>query len=441
MSRDCQVFATGSPLTLIHGLAGVASVTTMNKLRISADHARRFLVHRHLLAPPRALRAEAASVLTVIERLGLLQFDPIEVPGARNHDLVLHARIGGYRRGWCEQWLYGADRRLIEIYNKSLNILPMAELPHYRIDWARADGKVSGGVLRKQARVMKAVLERIENDGPLSTAAFAEHKHRVDWWWAPTRASRAVMEGLFVIGHLGIARREGNRRFYDLIERLVPAGLLRRREPEEKAMTHRLLSRFRAMGLTSPVGTGMEIMYGTGSAAERARRTGRLVANGRLLPVEVEGLRATRYLLAEEKPLLVATAEPAALPPPGVTFVAPLDPLVWDRRMLRELWGLDYLWEIYVPAAKRRFGYYVLPILFGDRFVGRIEPRLERASRKLAILSVSFEAGFDPIEATGFLPALSEALEAYRSFVGATRITWPRTRRGRDLAAALRRSR
>jgi uncharacterized protein YcaQ len=413
----------------------------MKKLTISADHARRFLVRRHLLAPPRALPARPASVLTVIERLGLLQFDPIEVPGARNHDLVLHARIGGYRRGWCEQWLYGADRRLIEIYNKSLNILPMAELPHYRIDWVRAGGTLSGGLLRKQARVAKAVLERIQSDGPLSTAAFAEHKHQVDWWWAPTRASRAVMEGLFVIGRLGIARREGNRRYYDLIERLVPEDLLDRREPEEEAMRHRLLSRFRAVGLTSPVGTHTQVTYGTGSAAERARRTEWLVADGRLLPVEVEGLRKTRYLLAEEKPLLDAAARPAGRIAPGVTFVAPLDPIVWDRRMLRELWGLDYLWEIYVPAARRRYGYYVLPILFGDRFVGRIEPRLERARGTLTILGVTFEAGFDPIEAPGFLPALAEALEAYRSFVGATRVTWPRTRRGRDLAAALRRSR
>jgi uncharacterized protein YcaQ len=412
----------------------------MKKLAISADHARRFLVRRHMLAPPRALPPEAASVLTVIERLGLLQFDPIEVPGARNHDLVLHARIGGYRRGWCEQWLYGTDRRLIEVYNKSLNILPMAELPHYRIDWVRAASKISGGLLRKQARVMKAVLDRIQNDGPLSTAAFAEHKHQVDWWWAPTRASRAVMEGLFVIGRLGIARRDGNRRYYDLIERLVPSALLGLREPEGKAMTHRLLSRFRAIGLTSPVGTHGEVMYGTGSAAERARRTARLVATGRLLPVEVEGLKNTRYLLAEEKPLLDATADSAPLVRPGVTFVAPLDPIVWDRRMLRRLWDLDYRWEIYVPAARRRYGYYVLPILFGDRFVGRIEPRLERARGTLVILGVSFEPGFDPIEAPGFLPALAEALEAYRSFVGATRIIWPRTRRGRDLAAALRRT-
>ena len=105
---------------------------------LSADHARRFLVRRHLLAPARSLPADPQSVLDVVERLGLLQFDPLEVPGARNHDLVLHARIGGYRREWCDQWLYGPDRRLIELYNKSLNMVPMHELPHYRIAWQRS---------------------------------------------------------------------------------------------------------------------------------------------------------------------------------------------------------------------------------------------------------------------------------------------------------------
>jgi len=197
-------------------------------LEISADHARRFLVRRQLLDPPRGLPAEAASVLRVIGRLGFLQFDPLEVPGARNHDLVLHARIKGYRREWCDQWLYGKphERKLIELYNKSLNILPMSELPHYRITWTKLESEYSGGILQDQAPVAKAILERIQSDGPLSTAAFKEHGHAVDWWWAPTPASRAVMEALFVTGRLGIARREGSRRYYDLIERLVPSALL-----------------------------------------------------------------------------------------------------------------------------------------------------------------------------------------------------------------------
>ena len=238
-------------------------------MRISADHARRFLVRRHLLAPPRSLAARAASVLTVIQHLGLLQFDPLEVPGARNHDLVLHARIRGYRRGWCERWLYGQDRRLIEVYNKSLNILPIEELPHYALAWDRAGRHYEGTILREQAAVADAIVAQIRNDGPLSTAAFRDHNHPVDWWWAPTPAARAVMEALFVSGRLGIARRDGNRRYYDLIERLVPAKLLQHRESEEDALRHRLLSRYRAVGLLAGQASA-DIIYSTGSVTDRA---------------------------------------------------------------------------------------------------------------------------------------------------------------------------
>lgn len=421
--------------TLVGGAARLRS-PPVDPVDVSPDHARRFLVRRHLLAPARALPAQPASVLEVVERLGSLQFDPLEVPGARNHDLVLHARVAGYRREWCEAWLYGPDRRLVELYNKSLNIVPMHELPHHGIAWRLF--KSPDGILREQADVATAVLERLEANGPLSTAAFSDHAHAVDWWWAPTRASRAVMEALFVTGRIGIARRDGNRRYYDLIERLVPAELLERAESEEDAMTHRLLSRYRATGLTAPGGTQAEVMYSAGSTTERKRRTERLVEDGVLLPVQVEGLRGLRYMLAAEKPILDESADPLPAVAQTVAFLAPLDPLVWDRRQLRDLWTFDYLWEVYVPEAKRRWGYYVLPMLFGDRFVGRIEPRVDRKAKTLAILGIWFEEGFEPMQAPRFIPALRDALDAYREFVGATTVTWPRTRPGRDVARALR---
>ncbi len=115
-----------------------------------------------MLAPSRSLPAEPDSVLTVVERLAVLQFDPLEVPGARNHDLVLHARIAGYRRGWCEQWLYGPDRRLFEIYNKSLNMVPIDELPHYRLTWTRYGEYYGGRILREHADVATEILAELE---------------------------------------------------------------------------------------------------------------------------------------------------------------------------------------------------------------------------------------------------------------------------------------
>ena len=412
------------------------AATPPHVLEISADHARRFLVRRHLLDPPRALAPDAASVLRVVDRLGLLQFDPLEVPGARNHDLVLHARIRDYRRGWAEQWLYGEDRRLIEVYNKSLNILPIEELPHYAITWDHAAGYYNDRILTEQSAVAEAIVSTIEREGPLSTAAFKEHGHAIDWWWAPTPAARAVAEALFVTGRLGIARREGNRRYYDLIERLVPARLLSKRETPEQAQRHRLLSRYRAVGLLG-LQANAEVVLNTGKAAERARWTAELVEEGQLLPVRVEGLRQPRYLLAEERPILDATRERSSAPA-AVTFMAPLDPLIWDRRLLRDLFAFDYIWEVYVPAARRRHGYYVLPLLYGDRLLGRIEPRLERRTGRLHILGAWFEPGFRPMEEPHFVPALADALRDYRAFVGARAVSWPRTKIGRELARRTR---
>jgi len=418
--------------------------TSASTAHLSADHARRFLVRRQLLDPPRSLPAKPESVLRVIERLGSVQFDPLEVPGARSNDLMLHARIKNFRREWTDGWLYAplGERRLIELYNKSLNILPIEELPLHRAAWEQWRDGLENGVLREHDELVATILQRVESDGQLSTDAFRDIEHRVEWWWdsdgtSTTRAAKAVMESLFVIGRLGIARREGSRRYYDLIERLVPADLLAQSADPADQHRHRLLSRHRGVGLMAVGGPG-ELVAGTGKAADRASMTAKLVEDGTLIPVQVEGFREVRHVLAEEWPLLEATASPDPRTRPAVAFVAPLDPLMWDRRLVRGVFGFDYLWEVYVPAAKRRWGYYVLPILFGDRLVGRIEPRYERATRTLRIAGVWFEDGFSPMEEPHFVPALAEGLSAYRSFVGARTITWPRTRPGRDLAGAVR---
>lgn len=407
---------------------------------LSADHARRFLVRRHLLDPPRRLPARPASVLDVVRRLGSLQFDPLEYTGARSHDLVLHARIRGYRRAWCDGWLYGPphERRLFEAYNKALNILPLDELPFYRIAWERAAARHAGGIFTERAAAVRAVLDRLRDEGPLSTAAFANTGPAVAWHWAPTAESRAALEGLFEAGQVGIARRDGSRRTFDLIDRLFPADLLARRTSVADAHRHRLLSRFRGVGLMGAVGSA-ELVGATVPAAERTRIVDDLVESGVLLPVQVEDVRGLRYLLAEELPLLQATTSPPRAPRPrGVTFLAPLDPLIWDRKLVRSLFGLDYKWEVYVPEAKRRHGYYVLPILFGDRLIGRIEPRFERRTGTLHVVGVSLEPGAPTPDDPEFVAALGEALESLRAFVGADRLTFPKTRLGRAIAAGFR---
>ena len=410
----------------------------MRPLVLSRDHARRFLVRRHLLDPARRLRPEPASVLAVVERLGSLQFDPLEVPGARNHDLVLHARIDGYARALCDDLLYApaGERLLFEAYNKSLNILPVHELPCYRLTWERAAERYDAGILRERAPAKRAILARIRRDGPVTSAAVSRDLGGpVDWHWGSNTEGRAVLEALFESGRVSIARREGNRRFYDLTERLFPPALLARRVPREEAARHRLLSRYRGVGLMG-AGGASELTSGTGKAPERATILAGLVADGTLVPAEVEGVRGLRHVLAEELPILEATATRDGAWAPSVVLLAPLDPLMWDRRLVEALFGFTYTWEVYTPEAKRRHGYYVLPLLFGERLVGRIEPRLDRESGTLRIVGLWFEPGFAPLAEPGFAEALGEAVSAYLRLTGATRALWPRTRVARALGRA-----
>jgi hypothetical protein len=408
-------------------------------LELSADHARRFLVARHLLAPPRSLAASPASVLEVIGRLGSLQFDPLEVPGARNHELVLFARIAGYQKGWCEQWLYGppGERRLFEAYNKSLNIVPLSDLPYQRWAWRRASERYRERVFEQQAHVVARIFERLGGEGPLcSNDVNAEFGRAIDWHWAPTSQGRAVLEALFESGMVALARREGNRRWFDRTERLLAGEHLLLDASAEQALRHRLLSRHRGVGLMGE-SAGAELLSSTGTAAERRVSLASLLDAGELVPAKVEGLRGVRYLLASELVLARSLAEPgAARAPAEVSLLAPLDPLVWDRRLLRDLFNFSYTWEVYTPVAKRLYGYYVLPLLFGDAFVGRIEPRFERQTGALRVVGLWFEEGFRPLETPGFAQALGRALDAYARFVGATKVLWPRGR----VASELKRS-
>ena len=412
-------------------------------IHIDRATARRFLVTRHLLAPPRSIPPEAASVKAVVERLGSLQFDPLEVTG-RNHDLVLAARIAGYQRAWTDALLY-EERWLYEAYNKGLSLLPTSELPWYRIRWDRARERHEGAAFVEHAELVDELLERIRRDGPLSSTD-VEPRASIDWYWRPTNQVRAILEALAEAGILGLVRREGNRRVYDLAERLFPADLLATRPTEVEQLRHKLLSRYRAHGLLG-IGGQSEIFLGLGKAPDIALRRAELIESGDLVPVVVEGVKGPRFVLGAEEGLLTAAGAAVGRgepPPGGVAFLAPLDPLVWDRRALRSLFDFDYLWEVYVPAAKRRWGYYVLPLLWRDRLVGRIEPRIDRKAGALRVLDVWWEDGFEPLgDGAGgfggaFVEAFVEALVAHARFTGMRRVVWPRAARHRALGREVR---
>lgn len=392
-------------------------------MNVTAEAARRFLVARHALAPARSLRGGPDAVLEIFRRLGSIQFDPLAVAG-RTHDLVLHARVADYEPAWCSE-LY-ERREVFEAYNKGLSLVPAAEFPWFRGTLSRGPSRL----LAENAEVAARVLERIRGDGPLSALDFERAQEgTTDWFGAPTNTVRAVLEALAVTGALGLARRDGNRRYYDLLERLLPADVLAPDVPQAEQMRHKLLSRYRAHGLLG-IGGGGDIFNGIGPAKPDPRwpdypgRTvlrEQLVESGELVPVEVEGMRGKRFVLRDEAGLLEAPPEP----PPSVAFLPPFDALVWDRGLLGSLFGFDYVWELFVPPAKRRWGWYVLPLLFRDRLVGRIEPRIDRPADAVQVLDLWWEDWFAPGRTDGFVDAMRDALRAYLRFAGAARVEWP----------------
>src|SRR6059058_586891 len=275
---------------------------SVRAVKVTAEAARRFLLARQLIAPARSLVGGPDAVLEVFRRLGSIQFDPLAFAG-RNHDLVLHARVADYDPGWCDR-LYGR-REIFEAYNKGLSLVPTSEFP-----WFRGTLSLNAPrTLAENADVAARVLERIRADGPLSALDFErERGTTTDWFGMATNAVRAVLEAYAVTGVLGLARGDGNRRYYDLLERLLPADVVARKVPLEEQMRYKLLSRYRAHGLLGAGGAG-DVLGGLGPAKPDERWPGypgrnalreELVERGDLVSVQVEGVPGKRFVVRDE---------------------------------------------------------------------------------------------------------------------------------------------
>jgi uncharacterized protein len=385
-------------------------------LRVTSEAARRFLVARHFLAPARSL-VGLDGVRDVFRKFGSIQFDPIAVAG-RNHDLVLHARVAGYEPAWCDE-LY-ERREIFEATNKAMSFVPTSEFPWFRHVMGRKGPRFHKAALADNAAVAEKVIQRIRADGPLSSASFEREPGQTkNWFGLPENAVRSVLEAHTVTGAIGLARRDGNVRYYDLLERLLPAEVLAQDVPEREQQLHKLLSRHRAHGLLGAGGAG-----GTfdriAPPQDRKELHKELVERGAIVPVEVEGARTKRFVLSDELALLEAPPDATQ----SVAFIAPFDSLLWDTALLASLFDFEYVWEGFFKPEKRRWGYYVLPIVFGDRLIGRIEPRIDRDGARVEVLGAWWEHGFAPRRAEGFVDAMRGAISAYLRFAGADSVEW-----------------
>lgn len=394
------------------------------------------LAAQGLLQAPRR-RARRRDLLDAVERMRLLQIDSIHVV-ARSQHLVLRARIGDYPMEWLDEALAGGQ--LAECWAHEACMVPAADIGLHRawLDQRETHWSYRRAMLtrRQHPREMEALLARIRDTGPVSTADFARSpggsEPRSGWWdWKP---EKRWLEAWFVLGELMVARRERFQRVYDLaanvLARLDPP-LEPVPEPDAAVLRRRFIAdAVRALGVTQarwiadyhrlqPAVTGRELIP--------------LVDSGELRTVQVQGWPSPGYVHCDHERLL-ERALGGRLRATHTTLLSPFDPVVWDRRRARELFGFDYTLECYTPAARRRYGYFVLPILHRGRLIGRLDAKMHRAQGVFAINALFLEDGVvaDP----RLLSELAATLQAVARWHGAPEVRVLSTR-PRGLAASL----
>jgi len=368
-------------------------------LKVTPPAARRFLRRVHGLDEP---FADVAAALT---HLGYIQIDPINVCG-RMHDHILRNRVRGYCEGGLMRHLHGDGRPLTAEQRVAfehhlpdthvLVALPLDAWPHLRaaMRWrTRTHGAWSGRLTPREHVVAERLLAEIAGRGPLNSDAFADGRRARRVWGAATLA-KSTMQKLFFHGRLLIARRDGVRRFYDLPERVLPAAILALPEPAA-ADTARWLALLKLRQRRLVTLKRDELRY----AADDVQ------------PVVIDGADGpTLYCLRGDVACLEAATEPtvAAASSPPLQLLAPLDPLIYDRRVTTALWDFDYTWEAYTPAHKRTRGHYALPILAGTELVGHVDPKADRVAGKLCVIARRVRRGH----------AVAPALRELAAFLG-----------------------
>lgn len=359
---------------------------------VSIKQARRFLLLRHGLLGQTSFRGKQG-VLDFIRMTGCLQFDPIDICG-KSPELSLYSRVEGFSKETLGELLY-QDRQLIDFFDKNLSIMLVEDWPYlerfrqkYR-DRSRSSQEVdvAADIIRQELRLK----------GPLSSAEIG-HKGSVDWYWSRSSLARAVLETLYFRGELVIHSKKGTVKTYDFAENHLPKSLLEQEDPyplDEDHYAWRVLRRIGAVGLLWPKASDAWLGIEKLKAAERVKAFERLQEEGTIREVWVEGSPEPFYYRSEEEKLWEKTMGPIE----GSTrfrFLAPLDAMLWDRKLIQRFFDFSYTWEIYKPREQREFGYYVLPMLYGDRIVGRIEPVCRRKEGLMHIQNLWWEKGVEP---------------------------------------------
>jgi uncharacterized protein YcaQ len=322
----------------------------------------------------------APDVGAALAHHGYVQIDPINVCG-RMHDHILRNRVAGYAEGGLMRHLHGADgaglgaeeRRALEHHLPSSHVLaalPLDAWPHLLAAMrgrSRRQGAWMGRLTARERELAAGILGAIAGGGAAGPEEFGDGRKGRRVWGSATLA-KATLQKLFFHGRVLIAGRRSYRRLYDLPERVLPAAVLAAGEPSaEETARWWAVARLRQHRLVA------------------LRRAEVPLVEDLVQPVAVAGCPAL-YCLREDLGWFEPDARPEAAAPEPL-LLAPLDPLVYDRRVTRQLWGFDYAWEAYVPAQRRKRGFYALPVLAGTELVGHVDAKADRGRGRLVVVS------------------------------------------------------
>ena len=334
-----------------------------------------------------------------IRQAGCIQFDPVDVCG-KNAELTLQSRVKGFRKCMLQELLY-EDRKLVDYADKELSIWPSEDWPYFTS--YRERSRQLGDTFEGMDDLKESAIAYIKENGPVCSDTLPiegeifwhSSMHWSGNWHKKSSAARSVLEQLYTDGELIIHHKNGSRKYYDLAEKHLPASILQADNPcqsDHDFLSWRVLRRIGAVGLlwdkNSPAFLGINI-----KADLRKKVLADLSENKKIRPVMVEGIKVPFYYQAEDEALMQEILDESADLRPRMSFLAPLDPLLWDKALILALWDFRYSWEIYTPAGKRKYGYYTLPILYGDRFVGRIDAAVNRREGVLQVNGLWWEQG------------------------------------------------
>ncbi len=365
-------------------------------ITITRDQAKRFILSRQeLLGKHRFTGKDGA--YQYVRQAGCIQYDPVDVCG-KNAELTLQSRVKGFRKQMLSDLLY-RDRLLVDYSDKELSIWPSEDWPYfsgYR-EMSRKHGEGFPGI----SELEKKAIGYIREHGPVSsdtlpiegTIFWHSSMHWSGHWHKESNAARSVLEQLYTDGVLLIHHKSGSRKFYDLAERYLPKELLEAPNPcvdERSLLEWRVRRRIAAVGMLWNRHSDAWLGIGL-NTEQRNRAFTDMEKAGTIVPVEVDSIKGPLYILAEDSPLMEEIIKDGVDRKERLEFIAPLDPMMWDRKLIEAVWGYKYSWEIYTPPAIRKYGYYVLPMLYGQELIGRIEAAADRKQKTLEVRNIWFE--------------------------------------------------